>query len=83
MKETTSRSQTTIAKDGIFIPRELLPVGGEWEMTQRGLEIILRPHQPNREALAKSMDERRERLRQKFGLFEDSSLLIREDRDSR
>lgn len=76
-------SQTMVAKDGIFIPREFLPVGGEWEMTQRGLEITLRPKRPDRGALAKSMDERRERLRREFGLFEDSSKLIREDRDSR
>ena len=75
--------RTLIAQDGIFIPRELLPVGGKWEMTRRGLEIILRPQQPDRETLAKMMDERRERLRQEFGIFEDSSKLVREARDSR
>ena len=75
--------QTVIAENGIFIPREILPVGGEWEMMFQGLEIILRPRRPDLDMLAKSIDERRERLQRRFGLFEDSSVLIREDRDRR
>lgn len=35
--------RTMIAKDGIFIPREFLPIGGEWEAAFQGWEIILRP----------------------------------------
>lgn len=82
MKETRSRSQTMIAKDGIFIPRELLPAGGEWEMNVLEDQIVLRP-KVSRFAARSRMDEIRERLRRQYGLFEDSSVLIRQDRDER
>ena len=76
-------TQTAIAKDGIFIPCEFLPIGGEWEITLRGLEIVLRPKLSSRLAARSKMDEIRERLQRQYGLFEDSSVLIRQDRDER
>ncbi len=41
-------TKTAIAKDGIFIPRELLPIGREWEIIFRGLEIVMRPNLSSR-----------------------------------
>lgn len=74
--------RTMVAKDGIFIPREFLPAGGEWEMNILEDHIVLRPKLSKLAARSK-MDEIRERLRRQHGLFEDSSVLIRQDRDER
>jgi hypothetical protein len=76
-------TQTAIAKDGIFIPREFLPIGGEWEITLQGWEIVMRPKLSSRLAARSKMDEIREHLQRQYGLFEDSSVLIRQDRDER
>lgn len=74
--------QTAVAKDGIFIPRNLLPAGGKWEMTISDDRITLRP-KLGKFAARRKMDEIRERLQRQYGLFKDSSLLIRQDRDER
>jgi hypothetical protein len=73
---------TVLADDGIFIPRKLLPVGGEWTLMVLGNEVILRP-KLDRATSHRRARERREKLKAKFGLFSDSTDLIREDRDSR
>ena len=74
---------TLIADNGIYIPRDMLPVGGEWIITLRSnYEIVLRPKLSKAEAHRRAR-ERRERLREQFGVLPDSTPLIREDRDSR
>ncbi len=75
-------SQIIVVRDGLFIPRELLPVGGEWEATISGETIILRPKR-NKLAARESMDKIRESLFRKYGPYDDSSVLIRQDRDER
>lgn len=71
---------TMVADQGIFIPRELLPVGGEWTLMIEGYQIVLRPKM-DRATAHKNMRELRERLKVKYGVLPASTLLIREDRE--
>lgn len=73
---------TMAADGGIYIPRKMLPVGGEWIMTFRENEIVLRPKLTPQEA-RRRMRELSDRLYQAHGLFPDSTPLIRADRDER
>jgi|GEM_PF-1918149 len=75
-------TKTVSVQEGIFIPRSLLPVGGEWVVMIVGQEIILRPKMDRREAHTR-MRQLRETLRETYGVFPDSSELIRQDRDER
>jgi hypothetical protein len=74
--------KTIPANEGIFIPRHLLSVGGEWVVVFKDQEIVLRPKLDRMTAHQRAR-ERRERLRQQFGVFSDSTVLIRQDRDER
>ena len=73
---------TVIADNGIFIPRELLPAGGEWIITITNSEVVLRPKISPAEA-RRRMRELSDRLYKKHGMFPDSAPLIRQDRDER
>ena len=70
--------------EGVFLPKELFAgcKGIAVELTDDGT-IILRPKKHARIDIYRSMDARRESLREKYGFMEDSSHLIRQDRDSR
>ncbi len=72
--------KTLPARDGIFIPRELLPVGGEWILTVIGNQVVLRPKM-DRATAHRNLRETRARLKEKYGIFPDSVPLIREDRE--
>ena len=75
-------TQTVQVEEGIFIPRRLLPRGGEWLIIITENEIILRP-KVDKETAHRRLREISDELRQKYGELPDSSELIRQDRDER
>lgn len=71
--------------DGIFIPKELIADFEHVEVdSSRPHEIIIRSPLQGRGlvALLARIDQRREEIRKRRGVLEDSSHLIREDRES-
>jgi hypothetical protein len=71
-------------REGLFIPLDLFAghEGIEIRVTDEGV-VTIQPRERTRMDVCRSIDERREALRSSHGLMDDSSLLIREDRDSR
>jgi hypothetical protein len=71
-------------REGLFIPLELLEghKNVEVEIADDGA-VIIRPRKRSLAEIRRSIDRRREALRAMHGMMEDSSIVIREDRDSR
>jgi hypothetical protein len=77
--------QISKTADGIFIPRELLADFEHVEIdSSRAHEILIRSPLQSRDLadLLTRIDQRREEIRKRRGVLEDSSRLIREDRES-
>jgi hypothetical protein len=71
-------------REGLFIPLDLFAgyEGIEVKIGDDGV-VTIRPRERTRMDVCQSIDNRREALRSSHGLMDDSSLLIREDRDNR
>ena len=76
--------QISKTADGIFIPKELIADFEHVEFdTSRPYEIVIRsPHDGGLAALIARIDQRREQIYNRQSLLEDSSHLIREDREN-
>ncbi len=77
--------QVIKTEDGIFIPKELIPGFERVEVdTSDPRVIVIRSPRRSRglEAVLARIDQRREAIRRRRGVLSDSTLLIREDRDS-
>lgn len=71
-------------KGGLFIPKELFGDFSDLEINISPDRVItIRSITRNRKEICCSMDARREKLREQYGLMDDSSKIIREFRDSR
>lgn len=71
-------------REGLFIPLDLFAghEGVEIKITEDGV-VVIRPRERTLNEICQSIDNRREALRSSYGLMDDSSALIREDRDGR
>lgn len=77
--------QVAKTADGLFIPRELIADFEHVEVdSSRPHEIIIRSPLQNGglASLVTRINQRREQIRQRCGVLEDSSRFIREDRES-
>lgn len=72
------------ARDGVYIPLDVFAghEGIEIRIADDGA-VTIRPRRRSLADVCKNMDARRKALERDHGLFSDSSLLIREDRDKR
>ena len=71
-------------REGLFIPIDLFAghEGIEVHITDEGV-VTIRPRERTLHDVCQSIDRRREALKRSYGLMDDSSILVREDRDSR
>ncbi len=71
-------------REGLFIPLDLFAghEGIEVKIDDDGV-VTIRPRERTLMEVCQSIDNRRESLKTGHGLMDDSSLLIREDRDRR
>jgi hypothetical protein len=71
-------------REGLFIPLDLFAghEGIEVRINDDGV-VTIRPRERTLTEVCQSIDQRRESLETGYGLMDDSSLLIREDRDRR
>jgi hypothetical protein len=71
-------------REGLFIPLDLFAghEGIEVRIDDDGV-VTIQPRERTLAEVCQSIDKRRESLQTGYGLMDDSSLLIREDRDRR
>jgi hypothetical protein len=72
------------AREGVYIPLDAFAghEGIEIQITENGA-VTIRASQPSLRDVCRAIDAQREALKREHGLFSDSTLLIREDRDRR
>jgi hypothetical protein len=71
-------------REGLFIPLDLFAghEGIEVKITDEGV-VTIQPRERTLLDVCRSIDRRREALKGSYGLMDDSSILIREDRERR
>ena len=71
-------------REGLFIPKDMFIGHTSIEIKMaNGNVMIVRPQERSLVEIRRSIDRRREAIKAQYGMLGDSTLLIREDRDSR